>query len=152
MAYGDSPDTIAAKDQRAMRWMKFTLKALAGGVIFICLVIVVMGAITPQLNLYRANTEKKSAIAEARARSDAAEYEAERAIEIAGAEAEADRIRAEGIADANATIAESLTPAYTQWYFVDRLDDIDGQIIYVPTEAGVPVTEAGRAVDEDPER
>lgn len=122
---------------------------VVGGLFLVILIIwMALRLISPQLNLYKAETEKKAAIAEARAQSDAAKYTAERAIEIATAEAEADRIRAKGIADANALIAKSLTPEYIQWYFVDRLDDVNGQIIYVPTEAGVPVTEAGRAVKE----
>lgn len=126
----------------------FIGKIVAAITLFCVALWMLFGIISPQLNLYRANTEKRSAIAEARARSDAAEYEARRAVEIATAEAEADRVRAAGIADANETIAQSLTPEYVRWYFVDRLDDIDGQIIYVPTEAGVPLPEAGRSVKE----
>jgi hypothetical protein len=119
---------------------------LAIGLVAFCIALwLLIGLVGPQLRLYKANTEKKAAIAEARARADAAEYEAERAVEIATAEAEADRVRAEGIADAQAAIDQTLTSEYIQWYFIDRLDDVEGQIIYVPTEAGVPIPEAGRA-------
>ena len=102
----------------------------------------------PKYDLYRAETAKRSRVAEARAESDAAQYQADRAVEIAQAEAEADRERAAGIADANRTIANSLTPEYIRWYFIDRLDDVEGQIIYVPTEGNVPITDAGRAVTQ----
>lgn len=98
----------------------------------------------PKYDLYKAETAKRARVAEARAESDAAQYQADRAVEIAAAEADADRERAEGIADAQRTIANSLSPEYIRWYFIDRLDDINGQIVYVPTEGGVPVMEAGR--------
>lgn len=120
-------------------------KIVLGIILGLTLIWVALRLISPQLNLYRANTEKRAAIAEARAQSDAAEYTAKRRVEIATADAEADRIRAKGIADAQSLIAESLTPEYVRWYYVDKLDDVEGQIIYVPTEGGIPLPEAGRA-------
>jgi hypothetical protein len=102
-----------------------------------------MGAM-PKYDLYKAETGKRARVAEARAEADAEQYRADRAVETATAEAEARRIEAEGIRDAQDTIASSLTPEYISWFFIDRLDDIDGQVIYVPTEGGVPVMEAGR--------
>jgi hypothetical protein len=131
--------------------VKDVVKVVLGITGFFLVLWVVLSLAAPQLRLYKANTEKKAAIAEARAQSDAAEYTAERKVKIATSEAEADRIRAVGIADANETIASSLTDEYNQWYFIDRLDDVNGQIIYVPTEAGVPITEGGRARDVTPE-
>jgi hypothetical protein len=152
MAYGDTPETIAAKNEEARRWVRFGLKITAGVIVGLILLIWGWKYVTPKYNLYRANTEKQAIIKETQARADAARYEAERQVEIARARAEADVIRADGVAEANRLIASSLTPEYVRWYFVDRLDDINGQIIYVPTEAGVPLPEAGRAVEEVPAR
>lgn len=136
----------AAERERVAHYVKLTMKVFGALVAGICLVIWAMGLIMPRLNLYRAETERRAVIAEQRAESEAAEFRAQREVTIAEAEAERDVIRARGIAEANEVIAASLTPEYIRWLFVDRLDDIDGQIIYVPTEAGVPITEAGRAV------
>lgn len=119
---------------------------VTGTVVVLLLLVGGCMAGKPQYNLYKANTQKRERIAEAKAESDAAQYTAEKKVEIARADAEADRVRAEGIADANRTIANSLTPEYIRWYFIDRLDDVEGQIIYVPTEGNVPITDAGRAV------
>lgn len=134
--------------ERALSVSRFVVKVTVGVVVGCVALWLLVAWLSPKLNLYRAETERRAVIAEARAEAEAAQFTAERQVEIATAQAEADRIRAAGIADANATIAESLTPEYVRWYFVDRLDNIDGQIIYVPTEAGVPLPEAGRAVPQ----
>lgn len=92
--------------------------------------------VNPRYVLYQANIERQVQIADARAKAEAAELLAES--EIA---------RAEGVAEANRIIAGSITDEYTRWLYVDQLDTVvanGGQIIYVPTEAGIPILEAGR--------
>lgn len=112
-----------------------------------------VGIVSPQIHLYKARTEKKALIAEAQAHANAAKYEADRSIAIAKANAQADRERAKGIRDAQATIAESLTPEYIRWYSIDQLmDNPKGQLIYVPIGPDgqpfpLPTTENGRAVN-----
>jgi hypothetical protein len=93
----------------------------------------------PQLNLYKANTEKKAAIAEARAKADAARYLAE-----------AEVARAKGVAEANRVIAASITEEYVRWLYVDQMDQLQGQVIYIPTEGGIPILEAGTRHNADP--
>ena len=97
----------------------------------------------PQYNLYKAETMKREKIAEAKANSDSAEYEAERAVEIAQAQAEADIIRAEGIAEANRLISESLTDEYNQWHAVEQLNP-NATTVYVPSDGPLPLPEASR--------
>lgn len=86
--------------------------------------------------LARAEYEKKIKIEEARAARDSA-----------GLLAEAEIERSKGVAKANAIIAGSITPAYLRYYYISQLAEVEhlgGKIIYVPTEAGLPVLEAGR--------
>lgn len=52
--------------------------------------------------------------------------------------------RAKGAAEANRIIAESLDPAYIQYLWVQGLQDGSSEVIYVPTEANLPVLEAMR--------
>lgn len=47
-------------------------------------------------------------------------------------------IEAEGIAQANKVIADSLTSSYLNWYWIDKLDK-SNSVIYVPTEGGLPL-------------
>jgi hypothetical protein len=129
---------------------KHIAKLIVGGLVV--LVVVVIGIIfmfklvNPALNLRKANTEKQAVIKEQEAKSKAAEFEAKSAVTRATAEAEARVIEAESIAAAQEIIAATLTPEYLQWRYYEVLATTDNQIIYVPAD-GVPLTEAGRAVE-----
>lgn len=78
---------------------------------------------------------KQVAIATAEAKNEAAKYEAQ-----------AEVTRAEGVAKANKIIGDSLTnnEAYLRYLFVNNLEHTQNQIIYVPTEANLPILEAKR--------
>ncbi len=107
-------------------------------VVGVILAIIFLFLLTmPQIRLYRANTEKQAAIAEARAKRDAASFLADAEIE-----------RARGVAEANRIIAESITDEYTRWLYVSNLADLaeksGATVVYVPTEGGIPVLESGR--------
>lgn len=90
--------------------------------------------------LQRAEQDRQIKVQEAVALRDAAMYRAA-----------ADSIRAEGTANANRIINASLTSEYIKWYFVEGLNQTaesgNLQIIYIPTEANVPITEAARLQD-----
>jgi uncharacterized membrane protein len=123
-------DADEADVKRIIKWCMYIL---VGVIIGFSAVIIVWRLINPQLNLYKANTEKQSTIAVSKAKRDAAVFEKEAAI-----------TRAEGVAEANKIIANSITEEYIRWLYVDQLDTIEGQIIYIPTEAGIPILEATR--------
>ena len=130
MAYGS---TAEEDREKASWWIKRITWAAAGITAVVVAIVIAFGLISPQLRLYKANTEKQAVIAEARAKADSA-----------GFLKDAEITRAEGVAEANRIIANSITDEYTRWLYVDQLDEIDGQIIYVPTEAGIPILEAQR--------
>ena len=71
-----------------------------------------------------------------------AEAKKESAIALAQAEVE----RAKGVAQANKIIGDSLkgNEDYLRYLWVDSLQNTKNQIIYVPTEANLPILEAGR--------
>jgi hypothetical protein len=124
-------------DNRYEQWIKRGLKFTASIIVFCFVLLWLQGLISPQLHLYKANVEKKAAVAEAKAHANAAVFLAK-----------AEVTRAEGVAAANKIIAESITDEYVRWLYVDQLPEIDGQIIYVPTEAGIPILEAERLAPE----
>ncbi len=98
-----------------------------------------------QANLRQQEWEKKILIEQARAQNEAATMNAEARIKQATAESEAEIIRARGIAEANSIIANSLqgNESYLRYLWIDKLADNDN-VIYVPTEAGLPILEAGQ--------
>lgn len=78
--------------------------------------------------------------------------EASAALESAKLTSQAEVERAKGVAEANKIIGDSLrnNEAYLRWLWIDGLRDsaLDKDaptIIYVPTEGGMPILEAGRA-------
>lgn len=113
-------------------------------VLFIIIVIVWM-AVMPkyrvwqqdlkgQANLRQQEWEKKIAVEEARAILESSTLKAEAEVE-----------RAKGVAQANAIIADSLkgNESYLRYLWIDKLSD-NQNVIYVPTEAGLPILEAGK--------
>ena len=60
--------------------------------------------------------------------------------------AEAEVIRARGVAEANRIIGDSLkeNEGYLRYLWIHNLAESSNQVIYVPTEANLPLLEAGR--------
>jgi len=60
--------------------------------------------------------------------------------------AEAEVIRAEGVAKANQIIGDSLkgNEAYLRYLWIEHMADSKKETIYIPTEAGLPILEAGK--------
>ena len=134
---------------------KLIAKSVFGGLLGILLVvvgtIVLFKVIGPKLNLYKANTEKQAVIAEQRAVSEAAEFAARSAVIQAGARAEAMVIEAKSLAESQAIIAATLTPEYVRYLYVKAIEGNTNQVIYIPTEAGLPILEAGRIGNDNEE-
>lgn len=115
--------------------------------IFIVVILAMMFGI-PQ---YRVWQRERAGIAELRQaewnrqiRIKEAQAEQEAAKALAQAEIE----RARGVAEANRIIGESLAgnEAYLRYLWVQGLNNEGSKVIYVPTEAQLPLLEAGRAV------
>lgn len=106
---------------------------LTTALLFLTLLVVGWLAIGPEYRLWRATIEKRIAVEEARATADSA-------IELARAEVE----RAKGTAEANTIVAESITEPYLRYLYINQIAETDNQIIYLPTEAGLPILEADR--------
>lgn len=96
-----------------------------------------------QANLRQQEWEKKILIEQAKAQNESATLNAEATIKQETAKAQAEVIRAKGVAEANTIIANSLqgNEAYLRYLWIDKLSD-NQNVIYVPTEAGLPLLEA----------
>ena len=88
-------------------------------------------------SLQEAEWDRKILIEEASAKKESAKHYAE-----------AEVIRAGGVAKANTIIGESLkgNEAYLRYLWVQGLHDGSSEIIYVPTEANLPILEATRGL------
>lgn len=103
----------------------------------------------PQWNVYESRLSGEAQLAEAESNRKIAIAEAEAKKESAQALAEAEIIRAKGVAEANKIIGDSLkqNEAYLRYLYIQSLAEAESQgnkVIYIPTEAGLPILEAGR--------
>lgn len=111
------------------------------GVVVILLIIVAMWGI-PKYKVYSRELNGKAQLREAEWNRQIAVQEAQALKESAKLKAEAEVLRAEGIAEANRIIAGSITSEYIKYKFVEGLNDGNTEVIYVPTEANLPILEA----------
>lgn len=56
--------------------------------------------------------------------------------------------RARGVAEANKIIGDSLknNPDYLTWLWIEQVNANGNTVFYIPTEAGMPILEAGRGL------
>lgn len=139
----------------SMYWNKETDEPKIGVIvsqIIFAVVVITTASMSgcPQYNVYeqrtqgeaelqRANYSKQVAVQEAQAKMDAAKL-------LAQAEVE----RAKGVAKANQIIGDSLhnNEDYLRYLFVNNLEHTQNQVIYVPTEANLPILEANRRISQ----
>lgn len=114
------------------------------GMIFSFGVLILVGC--PPYNVWRAQKQGEAQLAEAMSNRQIAIQEAHAKMEAAKDLAQAEVIRAEGIAKANKIIGQSLenNKAYLDWLWIDQLEKNNNAVIYVPTEANLPILEANR--------
>ena len=87
----------------------------------------------------KAEQNRKIKIEEAKANLEAEKLNAQAEIE-----------RAKGAAEAIRIENGSITPAYIQYLWVRQQNaNTNNKIIYIPTEAGLPVLEAGRVANKE---
>lgn len=70
--------------------------------------------------------------------------------ESAKMNADADIIRAKGIAEANHIIGESLNGnrAYLEWLWIDNMNKNENAVFYVPTENKIPLMQQAQSVSK----
>ena len=100
----------------------------------------------PQYRVYQQRLAGEARLAEAQSSRQVAILEARAKKESAISLAEAEVIRAEGAAKANRILQDSLggPEGYLRYLQIQALEETKASLIYVLTEAGLPVTEAKR--------
>lgn len=109
-------------------------------------VLIVIGVLLfgiPTYNVWQKGLNGKAQLAEAEWNRQITIKEAEAELESAKLKKQSDVIRAEGIAEANLIIADSISDEYLKYKFIEGLNDGNTEVIYVPTEANLPILEAG---------
>jgi regulator of protease activity HflC (stomatin/prohibitin superfamily) len=102
----------------------------------------------PQYNVYSSRLDGEAQFAKSQQQREIQVREATARRDAAKLLAEAEVERAKGVAAANKIIGDSLhgNEAYLRYLWIDGLREHGkgAAVIYVPTEAGLPILEAGR--------
>lgn len=112
------------------------------------LMIVVIGSMIgcPIYKVYQQKKAGEAKLREAESSRQIVIQEAKAKHESATLLAQADTIRAHGVARSNQIIGASLkdNEAYLHWLWIDNIEKNPQATIYIPTEANLPIFEAGR--------
>lgn len=116
---------------------------------FIVIAIIAVMYIYPKYTVYSNRLAGEAELARAESNRRIAIEEANAKRESAKALADAEIIRAEGVAQANKIIGDSLkqNEGYLRYLYIQSLSEAEtrgNKVIYIPTEAGLPILEAGR--------
>lgn len=100
----------------------------------------------PVYGVWQQRLAGEAELARASQNRQIASFEAVAALARAEGEARAEVARARGNAEANHIVAEGLggPQGYLEYLYIDALKNHQGAVIYVPTEAGIPILEANR--------
>ena len=126
--------------------MKMDLKVVIG----VVAVVLVFGCVAmfglPVYSVWQQNKVGEAELARAEQNRQIAIQEAKAKEESAKSLANAEVIRAEGVAKANQIIGDSLknNDAYIHYLWIEAIRESKSDVIYIPTEAGIPITESSR--------
>ena len=102
----------------------------------------------PQYEVYKQRLDGEAQLAHAHASRQVQIQDAQSKLEAAKSLADAEIERARGVSEANKIIGKSLkeNEAYLRWLWISNLERAEGKgsVIYIPTEAGLPILEAGK--------
>ena len=106
--------------------------------------------IAPKYNVWKQEMDGKAEFAKAEQNRKIKIEEAKANLEAEKLNAQAEIERAKGAAEAIRIENGSITPAYIQYLWVRQQNaNTNNKIIYIPTEAGLPVLEAGRVANKE---
>lgn len=103
-------------------------------------------AILPNYRVWQRELKGKAALKEAQWDRQIQVEEAQANLESEKLNAQAEIVRAEGVAESNRIIGEGLkdNEEYLRYLWIKGLNDGSSEVIYVPTEANLPILEATR--------
>lgn len=124
----------------------FIVTLAAIGVIGLTAIVGSCAYVKPKYNVWAAEMEGAAQYAQAEQNRKITILEAEAKLEAAKSLADAEIARAHGVAQANEIIGASLknNESYLRWLWIQNLESGSNSVIYIPTEAGLPILEAGK--------
>lgn len=142
MSYFIDEEKQVLKGGRVLMW---------GTIVFMLFLTAIMAG-CPRYNVWQKELSGKAQLKQAQWNRQIAIEEAAAYKESATLLADAEVERSRGVAKANEIIGESLkeNEAYLRYLWIVGLQDGSSEVIYIPTEANLPILEAVRSLDGDP--
>jgi regulator of protease activity HflC (stomatin/prohibitin superfamily) len=133
-------------DDDFTKMIKSSAKCLFPVLVGIIVLFWSISAVSRVYEVWAQGKEGEAELAKADSNRQIKTLEAKAAEESAKHLANAEIIRAQGVAKANEIIGASLkeNEAYLRYLWIDSLQHSKGQVVYVPTEANLPILEARR--------
>lgn len=122
-------------------------KLIAGGLIGLALVIAAGMTGCPAYNVYIKEKEGEGDFKKAELDRRIKVLEAQAELDSAKLKAQSEVARAHGVAEANKIVADGLKghDEYLRYLWIEKVSgNASKEIVYVPTEANLPILEAGR--------
>jgi regulator of protease activity HflC (stomatin/prohibitin superfamily) len=125
---------------------KFVAKLGIGAILVLFLCMWGCNAVEKEYDIWAQRKVGEAEYARAETNRQIKTLEAKAALESAKFLADAEIVRAHGVAQANQIIGDSLkgNEGYLRYLWIQSLENKNKEVIYVPTEANLPILEAGR--------
>lgn len=122
------------------------------GILGVSILTILIGVITlgmwgcPKYSVYSQELEGEAELAKANYSKKVTIQEAMAKFESSKSLAQAEVERAKGVAEANRIIGTSLknNEDYLRYLWIHNMAETKNDVIYIPTEAGLPILEAGK--------
>lgn len=138
---------IAAMQSRLKQYDSLRYWTIRGGIV-VALLATLFSFGCPKYRVWQQGLEGQAELARAEQNRQIAIQVSKAKFDASVFEAEAETTRAHGVARANQIIGGSLGgesgQAYLRYLWIHTLNDSTKQVIYVPTETGLPLLEAGK--------
>jgi|SRR5271154_1444864 len=134
-------------DKNVIKLVKLLISIILSLVVFFW---VYGNFVDPYINIWQQSMLGQAELARAESNRQIATCEAMAKKESSKSLADAEIIRAEGVAKANKIIGDSLqsNEAYLRYLWIQGLQTNQMQVVYIPTEANLPIMEASRLIKE----
>ena len=144
--YAEDKKMKERMEERADRERKFFIRVWSVGLLIALSLIILAMYGCPKYKVWSKELSGKAKLKEAEWSRQIAVEEAKAKMQSAASLAEAEIIRAQGVASANLIIGQSLkgNEGYLRYLWIQGLSENDSDVIYVPTEANLPILEATR--------
>lgn len=135
MDYGENELAYMTEKKKYAKW-------ITTGILTIVFIIVACMWIYPVYNVWSSQKAGEAEMAKAEQNRRIQIEEAKANLESQKLNSQAEVVRAQGMAQAIEIEDGKLTEQYIHYLWVRNIDKMDGEKIYIATEAGLPVLEA----------